>query len=271
MPTYARTMFRGATRTILFSSRRERRTVNGLGDTDIRRFFRKRGDRSGTPGEGLPMLCRPGEVRTTPQKRKCRLANHSNGNRGALPFFGPVPWLWVYMVYISRTSSDLSKLFHVERFFIRWHNNDYRFFSAPGEGLPMLCRPGEVRTTPQKRKCRLANNTNGNRGALPFFGPVPWIWVYISRTSPDLSRLFHVERVFLDHLFFSAWPDARTSGPASRHCASADSTPGEHQCRFQPTTENHPFSIGTPPLAPTALPVARLRYRPHPERRQTRQ
>ena len=75
-------------------------------------------------------------------------------------------------------------------------------FSSPGEGLPMLCRPGEVRTTPQKRKCRLANHSNGNRGALPFFGPVPWLWIYISRTSPDLSRLCHVERVFLDHLFF---------------------------------------------------------------------
>ena len=46
---------------------------------------------------GLPMLCRPGEVRTTPQKRKCRLTSYSNGNRGALPFFGPVPWLWLYI------------------------------------------------------------------------------------------------------------------------------------------------------------------------------
>ena len=49
---YARTMFRGATRTILVSSWRERRTANRLGDTDIRPFFRKRGGRSGTPGEG---------------------------------------------------------------------------------------------------------------------------------------------------------------------------------------------------------------------------
>ena len=92
---YARTMYRGATRTILFSSRRERRTANGPGDTDIRPFFEKEVADPGPLEKGdLPMPCRPREVRTTPHERKCRLANHSNGNRGAIPFFGPVPWLW---------------------------------------------------------------------------------------------------------------------------------------------------------------------------------
>ena len=113
---YARTMFRGASRTILFSSWRERRTANRLGDTDIRPFLEKEVAYQGPLEKGdLSMLCRPGEVRTTSQKRKCRLANHSNGNHGALPFLGPVPCLWVY---ISRTSPILSRLFHVERVFL---------------------------------------------------------------------------------------------------------------------------------------------------------
>ena len=146
---------------------------------------------------------------------------------------------------------------------------------TPEEGdLPMLCRPGEIRTAPQKKECRLANHSNGDRGMLPFFGPVPWLWVYVSRTSPDLSWLFHVERVFFrchnsDHLFFrlgrmhETWSGESPSRERRFHVR-------EHQRRFQPTPKTHPFSIVTPPLAPTALPVASLRYRPHPERRQSR-
>ena len=130
--------------------------------------------------------------------------------------------------------------------------------------LPMLCCPGEVRTTPQKRKCRLANHSNGNRGAPPFFGPIPWLWVYISRTSPDLSRLFHVERVFFrwhnsGHLFFRLVRMHERAQIPRQESTNADSNQS-------PKT----FSIATPPLAPTALPVACLRYRPKPERRQSR-